>query len=269
MITELVLKNFKSISEQTYSFTDFDLLVGRNNSGKSTILQSMAIWQYCVDEFHRMKRAGKSGAQIVLPNFTALPLPEFNLLWTDKTDRKYPKENGEKSKQVYIYVEIIVRWQKRDGSPGEFGISLRYQTPQSIYAIPIKGWSEFKTLDASGELPRIVYVPPFSGLDPFERWLDDAVVRQQVGKGQPGSVLRNLLFRVIDQYAPQGLLDIQTRIKPSQIKSWTTIQRKVKEWFGVDLLPPEYEKGVSINIDSKYKTEKGKEFDIISGGFYS
>ncbi len=266
MITELVLKNFKSVSEQTYLFTGFDLLVGRNNSGKSTILQSMAIWQYCVDEFHRMKRAGKSGAQIVLPNFTALPLPEFNLLWTDKTDRKYPKENGGKRKQVYIYIEIIVRWQKSDGRLGEFGISLRYHTPQSIYAIPINGWSEFKTLDASGELPRIVYVPPFSGLDPFERWLDDAVVRQQVGKGQPGSVLRNLLLRVTDQYEPQGLLDIQTRLKPSQIKNWTTIRRKVKEWFGVDLLPPEYEKGVSINIDAKYKTEKGKEFDIISGG---
>lgn len=265
MITELVLKNFKSISVQTYSFTDFDLLVGRNNSGKSTILQSLAIWQYCVDEFHRMKRAGKSGAQIVLPNFTALPLPEFNLLWTDKTGKKYPKENGGKSKQVYIYIEIIVRWQKRDGSPGEFGISLRYHTPQSIYAIPIKGWTEFKTLDASGELPRIVYVPPFSGLDPFERWLDDAVVRQQVGKGQPGSVLRNLLFRVIDRYAPNNE-GKQTRIEPSNIRNWNTIQEKVKEWFGVDLLPPEYEKGVSINIDSKYKTEKGKEFDIISGG---
>ena len=97
MITQLVIKNFKSISEQTYSFTDFDLLVGRNNSGKSTILQALAIWQYCVDEFHRSKRTGKSGVQIVLPNFTALPLPEFNLLWTDKVDRKYPKENGEKN----------------------------------------------------------------------------------------------------------------------------------------------------------------------------
>jgi AAA15 family ATPase/GTPase len=65
MITELILKNFKSISNQTYKFSDFDLLVGRNNSGKSTILQAMAIWQYCIDEFHRMKRTGKSGAQIV------------------------------------------------------------------------------------------------------------------------------------------------------------------------------------------------------------
>ena len=53
---------------------------------------------------------------------------------------------------------------------------------------------------------------------------------------------------------------------PDSIENWKIIQAKVKEWFGVDLLSPEYEKGISINIETKYKNEKGKEFDIISGG---
>jgi hypothetical protein len=250
MITELVIKNFKSISEQTYSFTDFDLLVGRNNSGKSTILQALAIWQYCVDEFHRSKRTGKTGVQIVLPNFTALPLPEFNLLWTDKVDRKYPKESGGKKTQEYILIELILKFSKTDGTNGEFGVSLRYQSPQSMYAIPINGWADFKRLDKSGELPHIVYVPPFSGLDPFEKWVDDAVVRQNVGKGQPGSVLRNLLFRVVDRYESdkEGKL---IRIAPDKIENWKIIQAKVKEWFGVDLIAPQYEKGISINIETQ------------------
>ena len=56
MITRLTLRNFKGIGEQTYDFTQFDLLVGRNNCGKSTVLQALAIWQFCVDEFHRSKR---------------------------------------------------------------------------------------------------------------------------------------------------------------------------------------------------------------------
>ena len=37
MITKLTLRNFKSVGEQVYEFTRFDLLVGRNNSGKSTV----------------------------------------------------------------------------------------------------------------------------------------------------------------------------------------------------------------------------------------
>ncbi len=56
MITQLTLHNFKNISEQTYSFSHFDLLVGRNNSGKSTILQALAIWQFCLDELDKTPR---------------------------------------------------------------------------------------------------------------------------------------------------------------------------------------------------------------------
>src|SRR3972149_6365022 len=121
MITQLVIKNFKSISEQTYSFTDFDLLVGRNNSGKSTVLQALAIWQYCVDEFHRSKRTGSKGIQVVLPNFTALPVPEFNLLWKDRTDRRWPLVYGRK-RQEYILISIRVEWRCATGEPISFGV---------------------------------------------------------------------------------------------------------------------------------------------------
>jgi predicted ATP-dependent endonuclease of OLD family len=43
VITTLTLRNFKSIEQQTYEFAQFDLLVGCNNSSKSTILQALAI----------------------------------------------------------------------------------------------------------------------------------------------------------------------------------------------------------------------------------
>jgi len=41
MITQMTLRNFKSVDEQVYYFSQFDLLVGRNNSGKSTVLQAL------------------------------------------------------------------------------------------------------------------------------------------------------------------------------------------------------------------------------------
>ena len=121
MITKLTLRNFKSVSEQTYEFTQFDLLVGRNNSGKSTVLQALAIWQFCVDEFHRSKRSGSTGIQVVLPNFTALPVPEFNLLWKDSTDRYWPSVDGKK-KQEYILIGIDVEWRHATGETASFGL---------------------------------------------------------------------------------------------------------------------------------------------------
>jgi AAA15 family ATPase/GTPase len=44
MITRLTLRNFKSVGKQVYDFTGFDLLVGRSNSGKSTVLQALGIF---------------------------------------------------------------------------------------------------------------------------------------------------------------------------------------------------------------------------------
>ena len=252
MITKLEIINFKRIEKQSYSFTNFDLLVGPNNSGKSTILQALAIWQFCVDEFHRAKRYGKSGMQIVLPNFTALPVPEFNLLWTEKRDRKYPVRSGKK-RQEYILIGISVNWRGHNGQDNTFGIKLRYNSPQAVYAIPAEGWKVFHQYEKEGKLPRVAYVPPFSGLEPIEEWKDTSILRKQVGKGQPGSILRNLLLLVIKKEEKE------------QEKDWREISSIVQRWFSIKLEKPKYEQGVDTQIKCEYK-DKNRNYDIIAGG---
>lgn len=171
MIHKLILKNFKRIKEETFDFNQFDLIVGANNSGKSTALQAMAIWQYCVDQFNLSKRKGSRGIQVVLPNFTALPLPEFNLLWTDRTDREYlenPTKKGAKT-QNYIYIEIDLYWKDNQNKEHNFCVQMRYQSPQAVFAIPKGDWKNFAEKIALSSFPKIVYVPPFSGLEPHEK----------------------------------------------------------------------------------------------------
>ena len=254
MITQLTLKKFKNVDEQIYEFSRFDLLVGRNNSGKSTVLQALAIWQFCVDEFHRSRRSGSKGIQVVLPNFTALPLPEFNLLWKDRTSKK---------KQEYILIEIIVEWRRDDGRTEDFGVELRYQSPQTIYAIPSGGWEKFRTYEQKGDMPRIAYVPPFSGLEPNEKWLDESPIRQQVGKAQPGSVLRNLLLRV----CPSPTLGQDGRIpkghKPPP--DWQELATVIGRWFSVKILEPKYDSQKDVFIGVDYR-QNSKNYDIIAGG---
>lgn len=262
MITKLTIKNFKRIQQEEFSFNQFELLVGANNSGKSTVLQAMAIWQYCIEIFRQSKRTGGRGIQVVLPNFTALPLPEFVLLWNNKTERTYsPKKDAPQQKeQKYISIEIIVHWMNADNIQMNFGVQLRYQSPQAIYAIPIGGWAKFSEVEQDESFPYIVYVPPFSGIEPHEQWLDDGNVRQHVGKSQPGSVIRNLLFRVIDREDDKG-----QPIPIKENKDWAEIRTKIKEWFGLEILPPQYEKRISTEIKVEYKANN-KTFDIISGG---
>ena len=262
MITKLTLRNFKSVGEQIYDFTHFDLLVGRNNSGKSTVLQALAIWQFCVDEFHRSKRGGSKGIQVVLPNFTALPLPEFNLLWKDRTDRSYPIKDGKK-KQEFILIEILIEWRRPGGETETFGIELRYHSPQTIYAIPIGGWKRFRECDETGEMPKIAYVPPFSGLEPTEKWLDVSPIRQQVGKGQPGSVLRNLLLRVCP--SPKRGDDGRTVKGQTPPADWKELSEIVERWFAVKIHEPEYDSAKDVYISVEYN-QRNNNYDIIAGG---
>ena len=262
MITRLTLRNFKSVTEQTYEFTQFDLLVGRNNSGKSTVLQALAIWQFCVDEFHRSKRSGSTGIQLVLPNFTALPVPEFNLLWKDRTDRYWPSVDGKK-KQEYILIGIDVEWRQATGETASFGVELRYHSPQTIYAIPSGGWKKFHDCEQRGDLPRIAYVPPFSGLEPTEKWLDEAPIRQQVGKGQPGSVLRNLLLRVCP--SPSRGSDGRVAKGYTPPANWKELAAIVKRWFSVEIHEPGYDSAKDVYITVEYR-QNDKDFDIIAGG---
>ncbi|MBF0260810.1 MAG: AAA family ATPase [Magnetococcales bacterium] len=249
MVRRLTLKNFKSFRDQSFDFDAFGLLVGGNNSGKSTILQALAIWQYCVDLFGSSSRQGSKGIQVVLPNFTALPIPEFNLLWPDRTDRIYPKV-GDKREQKFILIHIGVSWLTHAGESKVFDVELRYHSPQTMYAIPVGGWGLFNEVQSSG-MPRMVYIPPFSGLEPMERALDPGPVRQQVGKGQPGSVLRNLLLQVVDR----------KHMHPR----WDELADLVRLWFSVRLNQPIYDASSDVYITVEYEQNK-KKYDIISGG---
>jgi hypothetical protein len=265
MITQVTLRNFKSVGEQAYDFTQFDLLVGRNNSGKSTVLQALAIWQFCVDEFHRSKRSGSKGIQVVLPNFTALPVPEFNLLWKDRTDRHWLPVNGKK-KQEYILIGIRVQWRRTTGETDSFGVELRYHSSQSIYAIPSDGWEKFRDCERQGGFPKVAYVPPFSGLEPTEKWLDVAPIRQQVGKGQPGSVLRNLLLRVCPS-PPRGA-DGRIAKGYTTPADWQELVAIVKRWFSVEIHKPGYDSAKDVYISVEYR-QSDKDYDIIAGGAVS
>ncbi|MBF0213240.1 MAG: AAA family ATPase [Magnetococcales bacterium] len=260
-ITRLTLNNFKSIDKQEYVFGPFDLLVGRNNSGKSTILQAMAIWQYCVDLFHQSK--GNKGIQVVLPNFTALPVPEFNLLWKDRTERTTSMRSDGKRELKYILIQIGLEWRDATGQGESFGVDLRYHSPQTIYAIPAQGWVHFRAVWDRG-MPRIAYIPPFSGLEPVEKRLDISPIRQQVGKGQPGSVLRNLLLSVFFPPERSGEIDVPVK-RREQPGEWIELAKKIKQWFGVEIQPPQYDVANDVHIRVEYK-QNNKVYDVIAGG---
>jgi len=96
MITEVRIEYFKKFAAQEFKLGDHVVLAGPNNSGKSTLLQALAVWGLCLQRWINERISGQSkaksrtGIPISRKDFTSIPLREMNLLWTDR-DHCCPK----------------------------------------------------------------------------------------------------------------------------------------------------------------------------------
>ena len=263
MLTKVVIRNLKRFEEQVFDDLDrLHLLVGQNNSGKSTLLHALAIWNYCVEEFRASDRKGETAMEMSLANFTPLPLPDFKQLWHNTTERQYietddadEKTGKPKKKQEFIYIEIEVTWAIPAGKGHTFAVKLRRESRSSMYAGPVGGWEHFRTLDAHGNphktaFPKIVYVPPTSNIASREGWESEPAIRGAVGEGRPGSVVRNMLLRALQAETPvAGKESAEPRRYP---QPFTSLKAYIGDWFGIKVNDPVYIEGRSRFITSTY-----------------
>jgi AAA15 family ATPase/GTPase len=92
MIKKVVIKNFRSFDDDTIELhpEGVSLLVGGNNSGKSTFLYALSTWSYCCNVLVNEKRSDAllagvhgDGYGVSLSDFTPLNIPSFKHLWTN------------------------------------------------------------------------------------------------------------------------------------------------------------------------------------------
>ena len=272
MIKSVTIRNLKRFKSQTFDgLQNLHLLVGQNNSGKSTLLHALAVWNFCIEEFRASERTGSKAIEITLPNFTLLPLSEFKLLWHEKTERSYPasdeidpKTNKPKKRQEFIYLEVEVVWNKHGTEENTFTVSLRCHNRNTVYASPKGGWEEFRRLDAKGDLgktrfPMMVYVPPSSNIAAQERPLDIANLRALVGEGRPGSVVRNMIWLT---FKAEGDPKAAKRFA----RPFSLFRQHIEDWFGVRVNDPEYVEGRSRFVISTYSTQQNLELDWVNAG---
>ena len=89
MITKVKLQYFKKFAEETFILGGDVVLAGPNNSGKTTLLQAVSVWNLallrCIGEHTESSKAKqRTGVPISRKDFTAIPLREMNLLWSGR-----------------------------------------------------------------------------------------------------------------------------------------------------------------------------------------
>jgi energy-coupling factor transporter ATP-binding protein EcfA2 len=242
VLTTLTIRNFKKFDEAKIDLGKSVVFVGPNNSGKTTALQALALWEIGLRSW-RAKRGGKSspekrpGVAINRKDLIAVPAPAANLLWHNLHVRDVEKKgNGEgktETRTKNIRVDVVVDGITSD-VPWSCGFEFDYQNEESFICRPIRqpgfekspvGDAKFTQIPESLGEVRVAFLPPMSGLADREFIKESGEIGFLIGQGQTAQVLRNLCLQVYRQEKKSG---------------WSDISARIQKLFGIDLLEPEY-----------------------------
>ena len=135
MLTRLRIKNFKRFPDADIELGQAVVFIGQNNSGKTTALQSLALWDVGLrkwNEEYKSKSAPaqRPGVTINRRDLVAIPVPSANLLWRNLHVRDVKKANGKPQTQN-IRIDIIVDG-VHEGKNWSCGLEFDYANEESF-----------------------------------------------------------------------------------------------------------------------------------------
>jgi len=136
MITRFSIKNFKRIDDLELDLDGRVALVGPNNSGKTTLLQAISIWEIGLRKWSSQRSGSnaktRTGITINRNDLLSTPVPSALPLWKDLHVRtKEIKENG-KSGTRNIRFELCAEG-VTDGNIWKVGLEFDYANTESLY----------------------------------------------------------------------------------------------------------------------------------------
>lgn len=231
MLTRLSIRNFKRFEEADIELGSPVVFIGPNNSGKTSALQALSLWEVGLRRWNE-RRAGRKtpekrpGVTLNRKDLLAVPVPGANLLWRDLHTRDVQKQNG-KQQTRNVLIEVLLEGVTDDRS-WSCGLEFDYANEESLYCRPLrlapgKNPSRMVIPEEAGEVT-MAFLPPMSGLSATETRLDPGAVSVRIGEGRTAEVLRNLCYEV----------------HSDEKKGWDLLCRTVKRLFGAELLVPSY-----------------------------
>lgn len=231
MLTKLTIKNFKRFRHETVvNLEPITVLLGGNNSGKSTVLQALSIFQYCMEVTRKRKNGGFTlDTKTIGPeDFGALPVTASTDLWPDSKPTGAIHIEATFSNNATICFEIKVSFNR-------FGI-----TP-SVHGDTGKLIEETK----------IRYVPIHSGLSLREEFLLAPARADRLRELQHGSVIRNLLWD----------------LKENDKERWRKLKGILERLYPAANLDVTFDREVDRFITSEYKDNVlGRGLDVVVSG---
>jgi hypothetical protein len=283
MLTHLRIRNFKRFGDVEFDLGQAVVLIGPNNSGKTTALQALALWDIGLRRWNEKYAGRKSpeerpGVTINRRDLSAIPIPDANLLWRDLRVRSIAARGTGKQKTQNIRIDVVVDG-VTEGRAWSCGLEFDYANDESFYCRPLRLSDD----DPPKRMPvppeaattRVAFLPPMSGLADREFIKQAGEIGVLVGQGQTAQVLRNLCYQVYGELGAltQDLLQLKEARTPygerqsefNGSPEWQELTQHIQRLFGVTLLPPKYIKERS-ELTMAYSEPGGTILDLSSAG---
>jgi ABC-type branched-subunit amino acid transport system ATPase component len=251
MLTGLTVRNFKKLGDVKIELGQNVVFIGPNNSGKSTALQALTLWNVGLKRWNEKRLGGapeeRPGVTINRRDLFALPVPNTKLLWRDLHVRDAQKVGGKRGTRN-VRIDIVVDGVTSEG-PWTCGLEFDYANEESFYCRPLRRNGARMEVPPAAASVDVVFLPPMSGLTANETRLDAGAINVRIGEGRTAEVLRNLCYMVSED-SPE---------------EWERLQTHVRRLFGVSLDSPDYvvDRG---EIRMTYREAKGIRLDLSSAG---
>ena len=255
MLTRLTVRNFKQFEDVTVELDNVVVFVGPNDSGKTTALQALSLWELGLRRW-RERSVGQSrqrGVSINRLDLLSVPVGHANLLWRGLQTREGTRKNG-KPGTANIRVEIVVDGVSQSGKEWRCGLEFDYVNRESFYCRPLRpaGSDKRMTIPEDAGKERVAYLPPMSGLSATEPMLQPGRVNVLLGEGRTAEVLRNLCLNVFEEH--RGLWD-------------DVLVPRMEKIFGATIQEPQHnsERG-EITVRYKDARISSHQLDLSSSG---
>lgn len=255
MLTRITIRNFKRFREVEIELGNPVVFIGPNNSGKTSALQALALWDIGFKRWIGRRSGRKTperrpGVTVNRRDLVPLPVPYANLLWRELHVRNVRKVDG-RQRTSNVRMDIVVEGVTK-GRPWTGGLEFDYANEESFYCRPLRtsegGGPDRMSIPKEAGAVSIAFLPPMSGLAATETRLDQGAISVRIGEGRTADVLRNLCYRVHEDWPEQ----------------WKKLREQIRELFGCELDAPRYvaERG---EIVMTYR-ERGVRLDLSSTG---
>jgi len=257
MLTRLRIKNFKRFPDADIELGQAVVFIGQNNSGKTTALQALALWDVGLRKWNEEYKGKvvppqRPGVTINRRDLVAIPVPGTNLLWRNLHVRDVKKQNGKQQTQN-SRIDIIVDGVTA-GKAWSCGLEFDYANDESFYCRPLRlnNEKDFQRMAVPAEAADtlVAFLPPMSGLTDREFLKQPGEIGFLIGQGETAQVLRNLCYQLFNQSGDQS--------------AWLEVCSHIRSLFGAQLQPPKLLDRSEITMS--YRDSEDCELDLSSAG---